>query len=66
MSSYTTPGQSTGGAGSVAPDSKGIPRATSFFGCIFLKQVRRRRRESEGRQGPRGPRGSRAAGHTVA
>jgi len=39
-SSYTTPGQPTGGAGPLAPNSKGIPRATSFFGCIFLKQVR--------------------------
>jgi hypothetical protein len=40
--SYTTPGPA-GGAGQVLPDRKGIPRATSFFGCIFLKQVRRGR-----------------------
>ena len=43
--SYTTPGPA-GGAGQVFPDRKGIPRATSFFGCIFLKQVRRGREKA--------------------
>ena len=37
--SYTMPWSSSGGQ--ALPISNSIPRATSFFGCIFLKQVLR-------------------------